>query len=164
MQRCVRDRCKEATDSERASLGDRRVHRPGDMAEVKACGPSAVLVDCRWLLHRKPTGRVKARMVARQVKHSVDDMDTFAATATTTGARLLLGLTAWRNAEAGERGKDWCVSFGDVKTAFLHASLPDSQHVFLQPPRTEGEGHWRAPKALYGLRQAPRLFLALIHI
>eukprot|EP00972_Heterocapsa_arctica_P040838 6017967-Heterocapsa_arctica.AAC.1 len=49
-------------------------------------------------------------------------------------------------------------SFGDVKTAFLHAPLPSTRKVFLRPPSTEPERLWKALKAIYGLREAPRLF------
>eukprot|EP00972_Heterocapsa_arctica_P107879 15888808-Heterocapsa_arctica.AAC.1 len=62
--------------------------RDADEAELKEKIPGTVVVDCRWLLHRKAsTGRVKARLVARQVKHFNDGLDTFAATATSVGAR-----------------------------------------------------------------------------
>eukprot|EP00972_Heterocapsa_arctica_P014629 2154808-Heterocapsa_arctica.AAC.1 len=54
-------------------------------------------------------------------------------------------------------------SFGDVKTAFLHAPLPSTRKVFLRPPSTEPERLWKALKAIYGLREAPSLSRALGH-
>eukprot|EP00972_Heterocapsa_arctica_P112156 16430250-Heterocapsa_arctica.AAC.1 len=60
-------------------------------------------------------------MIVRQVRHGSDDLDTFAATAITCGARTLLALLAEKNHEGGGR---WMASFGDVKTALLHAPLP----------------------------------------
>ncbi len=55
--------------------------------------PGAEVIDMRWLLRRKPTARlVKARVIVRQVRHGSDDLDTFAATATAAGVRVLLAL------------------------------------------------------------------------
>eukprot|EP00972_Heterocapsa_arctica_P004836 716915-Heterocapsa_arctica.AAC.1 len=62
-------------------------------------------------------------MVARQVKHFNDGLDTFAATATSVGARALIALLAAYN----DAGRDWVAVFGDVKTAFLHAALPQDR-------------------------------------
>eukprot|EP00972_Heterocapsa_arctica_P060255 8886754-Heterocapsa_arctica.AAC.1 len=98
--------------------------------------------------------KVKARIIARQVKHFNDGLDTSAATATSVGTRALIALLADYNAAGGE----WVAVFGDVKTAFSHAALPPDRRVFLRTPATEPARLWRAQKALYGLREAPRLF------
>ena len=78
-------------------------------------------------------------------------MNTFAATPTTAGQRLLVE-------RAIRRG--WSLHTGDVSTAFLHADLPAEAKVYIIPPPSEQrEGQvWRLRKALYGLREAPRLF------
>jgi len=57
-------------------------------------------------------------------------------------------------------GSDWVVRIGDVSTAFLHASIPESRHIVVIPPVGEEEPEylWRMLKALYGLRESPRLF------
>ena len=52
------------------------------------------------------------------------------------------------------------LQLGDIGTAFLHASLSQGMMVFVRPPvnlRRPG-CIWRLKKALYGLRQSPRLF------
>eukprot|EP00972_Heterocapsa_arctica_P052206 7679129-Heterocapsa_arctica.AAC.1 len=140
-------------DNERASLEDFKMKRNADEAELKKKIPGTIVVDCRWHLHRKKSKqKVKARVIARQVKHFNDGLDTFAATATSAGTRALIALLADYNAAGG----DWVATFGDVKTAFLHAALPPERRVFLRPPSTEPERLWRAQKALYGLREAPR--------
>eukprot|EP00972_Heterocapsa_arctica_P100629 14837316-Heterocapsa_arctica.AAC.1 len=48
---------------------------------------------------------------------------------------------------------------GDVSTAFLHAPLPAGAKVYVIPPACDRQPGkvWRM-KALYGLRQSPRLF------
>eukprot|EP00972_Heterocapsa_arctica_P033529 4935612-Heterocapsa_arctica.AAC.1 len=83
--------------------------RDADESELKENVPGTVVVDCRWLLHRKKaTKKVKARVIARQVRHGRDELDTFAATAASVGARVLLALLAARN----DAGDDWLASFG----------------------------------------------------
>ncbi len=144
-------------EGERASVESFHMSRDASEGEKKLIDCKEV-IDCRWHLHRKPaTKKVKARVVARQIKHYNDELDTFAATATTVGARVLLAYLAHKI-----DGKEpWTAFFGDVKTAFLHATLPADQRVYLRPPMTERLHDktriWVALKALYGLRQAPRL-------
>eukprot|EP00972_Heterocapsa_arctica_P077034 11360005-Heterocapsa_arctica.AAC.1 len=59
-----------------------------DADESEKDVPGTEIVDCRWLLQRKAaTKKVKARLIARQVKYFNDGLDTFAATATSVGAR-----------------------------------------------------------------------------
>ena len=108
------------------------------------------------MIHRKVTGKVKARLVAQQVKWTNDGMDTFTATTIPAGERLLLAILANRN----RNGKNYVAILGDVKTAFLHAALPKGHQALLRPPTTEGlgEAFWLAERALYGLRESPRTF------
>eukprot|EP00972_Heterocapsa_arctica_P055812 8232789-Heterocapsa_arctica.AAC.1 len=59
-----------------------------DADESEKNVPGMEIVDCRWLLHRRPaTKKVKAQLIARQVKYFNDGLDTFAATAKLVGAR-----------------------------------------------------------------------------
>eukprot|EP00971_Amphidinium_carterae_P328129 6459857-Amphidinium_carterae.1 len=60
--------------------------------------------------------------------------------------------------------KQWLLGTLDVPAAFLHADLPDRE-VFLSPPKLLSEfgviasGEcWKLKKALYGLKEAPRLW------
>ena len=64
--------------------------------------------------------------------------------------RLLLCMALARN---------WGITMGDVSTAFLHALM--NEEVFVWPPKEfypEGKCLWRLKKAMYGLRQAPKLW------
>ena len=102
------------------------------------------------MLKRRDATTVKARIVVQQLNRGAE-MDTFAATPTTTAHRLMPYIA---------HIKKLCVALGDVGTAFLHAPLPKDMVVHVQPPmnlRRAGEV-WKLFKALYGLRQAPRLF------
>ena len=108
------------------------------------------LVSSRWLLKRRDATTLKARIVAQQLNRGAA-MDTFAATPTTTAHRLMLYIAHIKKLN---------VALGDMGTAFLHAPLPKDMIVHVQPPmnlRRPGEV-WKLFKALYGLRQAPRLF------
>eukprot|EP00439_Symbiodinium_sp_Y106_P019913 s3222_g2.t1 len=63
--------------------------------------------------------------------------------------RLLLCMALARN---------WGITMGDVSTALLHALM--NEEVFVWPPKEfypEGNCLWRLKKAMYGLRQAPKL-------
>jgi hypothetical protein len=154
---------EEAMNAERASLAKfhvlKVVNDPKSAEVREACGTgeeAPTPIGTRWLLHRKATGKVKARLVAQQIKWTNDGMDTFAATATSAGARLLLAILMKRN----RSGEDYVAVLGDVKTAFLHAALPRGHQALLRPPTTEGlgEAFWLAEQALYGLRESPRTF------
>ena len=64
--------------------------------------------------------------------------------------RLLLCMAMSRN---------WGITLGDVSTAFLHAAM--SGEVYVWPPKEfypNGDCLWRLKKAMYGLRQAPKLW------
>eukprot|EP00972_Heterocapsa_arctica_P029716 4376490-Heterocapsa_arctica.AAC.1 len=78
--------------------------------ELKEKIPSTIVVDCRWLLHRKKVNnKVKAQVIARQIKHRNDGMDTLAASATSLGTRPLIAMLADRNAAGG----NWFATLGD---------------------------------------------------
>ena len=54
----------------------------------------------------------------------------------------------------------WVVTLGDVSTAFLHAPLGPDAKVYIRPPQNLRKPVvlWKLHKALYGLRESPRLF------
>jgi hypothetical protein len=63
---------------------------------------------------------------------------------------------------------DWDIQHVDIKTAFLHGVLPDSETVFMeQPPGFEAPGKedWvmRLLKSLYGMKQASRIWNQTFH-
>jgi hypothetical protein len=63
---------------------------------------------------------------------------------------------------------DWDIQHVDIKTAFLHGVLPESETVFMeQPPGFEAPGKedyvWRLQKGLYGMKQASRIWNRTFH-
>ena len=148
-------------EKERASLRKFQVYETVAAEEVSK-HPDAKVIRSRWVLRRKEGG-VKARLVVCEVNYG-SWQECFAATPTTVGRLLMFRETLQR---------DWLLVCADVATAFLHASLPADSHIYIIPPQTEDDYKtgelWRLIKALYGLRQAPRLFqewlaLALMEI
>ena len=144
---------REAMDAERASL--RAFETYDEVPEDEALADAqAEVVSSRWLIIRKASGRIKCRLVAQQLNRG-ELMDTFAATASGVSARLVMAVAMTRR----RQGEAWVIKTGDVATAFLHASLPKDRRIYIKPPSTEGAATmWRLKKALYGLRESPRLF------
>ena len=98
----------------------------------------------------KKPNKIRARLVCQEVNRG-SWQDTYAATPVAMSQRFLLTL-------ASKEG--WEVWFGDISVAFLHAPLDPGMLVVVIPPLTHrkpGRG-WLLGKALYGLRQSPRLF------
>ena len=110
----------------------------------------AKLIASRWVLVRKPTGEIKARLVAKDFNDG-SWVDSFSSTPTQQSLRLALYLSV---------GYRWTVCAGDFSTAFLHAEIDETDPQYVQPctPVARPGEVWRLRKALYGLRVAPKLF------
>ena len=108
-------------------------------------------ISTRWVKVRKSDGKVRCRVVVRGYTQEVNDRDeVFASTPSLTTLKLLLTLTS---------AFGWFVTTGDVSTAFLHA--PMDTDIFVIPPLEfypEGGVLWKLKRALYGLRNAPKLW------
>ena len=109
--------------------------------------------DCRWVKVWKSEDELRCRVVVRgcfqNVEKSEED-NLFASMPSLVTMRLLLCMALARN---------WGITMGDVSTAFLHALM--NEEVFVWPPKEfypEGKCLWRLKKAMYGLRQAPKLW------
>ena len=132
-----------------------------DAWEVVDRPPPELLIkvlDIIWAfkIKRFPDGRIKGfkgRLCARgdQQVEGVDFFETYAPVVQWTTIRLMLILEVL----LGLKSKQ-----GDVLAAFLHAKLPDDEHVYVEMPvgfRQPGKV-LKLKKTLYGLRQSPRAF------
>ena len=126
-----------------------------DEVKVDDCTQEKVdgALDCRWVKVWKSEDELRCRVVVRgcfqNVEKSEED-NLFASTPSLVTMRLLLCMALARN---------WGITMGDVSTAFLHALM--NEEVFVWPPKQfypEGNCLWRLKKAMYGLRQAPKLW------
>ena len=100
---------------------------------------------------RKSDGTVRCRIVVRGYTQQVDDRDElFASTPSLTTLKLLLTLSS---------AFGWYIATGDVSTAFLHAAVDGD--IYVIPPLEyypEGNVLWKLKRALYGLRNSPKLW------
>ena len=126
-----------------------------DEVKVDDCTQEQIdgALDCRWVKVWKSEDELRCRVVVRgcfqNVEKSEED-NLFASTPSLVTMRLLLCVALARN---------WGITMGDVSTAFLHALM--NEEVFVWPPKEfypEGDCLWRLKKAMYGLRQAPKLW------
>jgi len=122
---------------------------------VKALG-------CLWVFKVKcgPDGKVsrfKARITVngKTQEYGINYGETFAPVAFATTIRLLLALSLVSNLKLRQF---------DIKCAFLYATLPKNEQVYMRAPPGFGKrGYWLLKKSLYGLRQSPRLFNQHLH-
>ena len=110
-------------------------------------------LDCRWVKVWKNETDLRCRVVVRgcfQTVEKNEEDNLFASTPSLVTMRLLLCMAMSRN---------WGITLGDVSTAFLHAAM--SGEVYVWPPKEfypNGDCLWRLKRAMYGLRQAPKLW------
>ena len=144
------DLVNKAKEVERANWTTFKVVEPVSDQEARD-DKSGIIVRTRWLYTIKHDGSCKARLIATQVAYDHSTPGLFAATLTMPALKVLL----WRSAALR-----WPVKTGDIQAAFLHAEVPAEDHIYLQPPPGEAPSGvmWRARKAAYGLRKAPRYF------
>jgi len=148
---------RAAMRSEYISLLDNKTWTPAMLTSS-----TVPILSCKWVYRTKVEAdgsiRHKARLVVRgfeQVEHG----ETFAPVARLTTVRMLLAVSALKN---------WQVHHMDVTTAFLNPSIGD-ETIYIRPPEgfewldpdshSQGESQvLRLRKALYGLKEAPRLW------
>ncbi len=143
---------RAAMEEELASLEKLGVYEEVDKPTHKK------VIGTKWVFTKKRDGegrvvRFKARLVAKGYvqREGIDFDEVFSPVARLQTIRLLLAYAARYNLQ--------CHTV-DVKTAFLHGEI-DSE-VLVQVPTLEGTNTpdkcWKLKRALYGLRQSPRLW------
>ena len=136
----------DGINREVASLKDFRAVKSVPVAKV----PQGTKILGTTLVLRPKGFEVKARICAQDFNNSRRE-DTFSPTPSVLTVRLIFMLSC---------KYDLTVTVGDFKTAFLHAAM--DREVYVWPPKVIQESSeptvWLLLKALYGIRQSPRLF------
>lgn len=137
------------------ALEDQSMQSFGVFEKIKkqdAVALNATIVKSRYMCVQKQNpDRVKVRLIANQVRRGSRG-DVWAGAPTSIGQRLVLALSALCHMQVGP---------ADVRTAFLHAPLPEDEVLCIVPPPSEEkdpEVLWRCRKALYGFQKSPAYF------
>ena len=131
--------------------------------ELQQRCPTLIVVPSKLVITRKAGGRRKVRIVAcgNYIEKGQEEDSLYAGGGDATALRACLSKTVQA---------DWLAATLDIKTAFLNAMLPgegadDEVVVILQPPRllvklkyVQPDEFWVAVRAIYGLRQSPKLW------
>jgi len=115
---------------------------------------------------------VKSRLVVKDFNDGSTSTDLYAGTPCMSSLRAVLALASWHQNDETEK-QEWCVATADISTAFMHASIPEDEVIYIRaPPEMPGTGGdqviqetayperqiWQVLKAMNGLRQSPKLF------
>lgn len=121
--------------------------------------PSGVVLRIKRNAHGQ-ISRLKARLVVRGnfQEDAVDYAELYAPVACVELVRLMLAVAVQKN---------YTISQVDIKGAFLHAKLPENDHIWVRLPKIDGVSAANGQivklvKSLYGLRQAPKLWYKLL--
>ena len=100
---------------------------------------------------------MRSRLVAVEAAHGVQ-FDTFAGTAPLECSKIIISRAASIKNTRGEHSR--VLALYDISVAFWHALLPEDEPIAMHPPRGEEEAGyiWQMKRAMYGTRQASRLF------
>ena len=134
------------------------------MEELQQKCPGLAIVPSKLVITRKAGGRRKIRTVAcgNFIHKEEEEEDSLYAGG---GDAVALRTCLIRAVQA-----DWLAASLDIKTAFVNAMLPgegsdEEVLVILQPPRllvkleyVRPDEFWVAVRAIYGLRQSPKLW------
>ena len=141
---------KAGMNKEMQSMLNFDVFEEVKMAELTPAQLETV-ISTRWVKTRKSDGTCRCRIVVRGYDQVVEDPDeTYASTPSLLTLKTSLTLAVARG---------WHVTLADVSTAFLHASM-DGEVLVLPPVEyyPSGEVAWKLKRALYGLKNAPKLW------
>ena len=142
---------KKAIDSELRSLNDNNTY------DLQVLPEGRKPISSRWIFNIKRDGtgnidRYKARLVAKGFNqiYGVDYKETFAPVVSFNTVRFILSLAV---------RYDWPLYQMDVVTAFLNGDLEED--IYMSPPEGTNTpiGYvWKLKKAIYGLKQASRMW------
>ena len=110
-------------------------------------------IGVKWVKRWKTDTDLRMRLAVQgcyQDAQALDSDTLFASTPSLVTLRIMLIMALRAN---------WCINLADVSTAFLHA--PMTEDIFIWPPAEyypDFKCLWKLNKAMYGLKQSPRLW------
>ena len=144
---------REAMDVELAAHGENATWEDVDVSSIPG---DAKLIDSKWILKvkRNPDHSIKkfkVRLVARgdRQRPGIDFGDVYAPVIKLTTERIVLAVAAHLDMEIHQM---------DVVTAFLNGSLDRVIYMKLPPDENGKRRVVKLVRALYGLKQSPRLW------
>eukprot|EP00971_Amphidinium_carterae_P351318 6492049-Amphidinium_carterae.4 len=141
------------------NLRELKVFTDVDVESLKSDERSKI-IDSRWVISERPgpdgTSDLKARLAARGFSQFIEDPDLiYAATPRMSSLKLLLTVAAQ---------KQWKITVTDIQAAFLNALVDVTEVIHVKPPKEfyskseEQSKVWRLKKALYGLKNSPKMW------
>lgn len=140
---------KEAMDLEIKNLNKNKtwelVEKPKDKQ----------VIDVKWLYKKKHDGTYKARLVARGFQQKNDIENTYSPVFKAQTLKILLSYC---------HQNDFLIEQMDVETAFLNGQI--TSDIYVKQPEGFSNGSsevFKLYKALYGLKESPRLWYECFH-
>ena len=145
---------KKGMDHEMGSMKDFNVYTE---VPIEKCTEEQTsnAIGVRWVKRWKTDTELRMRLVVQGCYQDATKLDTdslFASTPSLVTMRLLLVMALARN---------WSISLADISTAFLHAAIGAGEEIFVVPPAEYYPTRnclWKLNRAMYGLKQSPRLW------
>lgn len=133
---------KKAKENEIKNFQEFEVY---DEVAIEDIDHEAQVVSSRWVIQKKPDGKVKARIVARGFEEG-ENLASDAPTVDKTSQRLFTAISCM---------KGWNVHSLDIKSAFLQ-SHKMKRKVYLKPPADikKKDIVWKVKKPVYGLKDS----------
>ena len=157
VEQCFAGMCDEVNNMESCGAG---VLMDGTQVQELKSHPNARIIQSRWVVARKSDVKVRARIVAKDIrKHqSARQMGYSSPTPSVESLHVILAHAAVN---------DFALRSLDISHAFMHSPLPQSETIILKLPQsvslpdgTQAFLHLR--KALNGLRDASLHWLNLL--
>ena len=150
--------CEELANLEQCKTGI--LYDEAQVNNMRKSHPATRVISSRWVAAYKSPVRVRARIVAKDLKTktSARELGFSSPTPTTDGLYVAMSI-------AGKR--DWRLRALDVAHAFMHSPLPKGVRIVLKLPQSISDLHGNAcflllKKALNGLRDASMHWLNLL--
>ena len=145
---------KKGMDKEMGSMKDFSIYTE---VPIEECTEEHIrnAIGVRWVKRWKTDTELRARLVVQgcyQDSAKLDADSLFASAPSLVTMRLLLVMALARN---------WCINLADISTASLHAAIGADEEVFVIPPKEYYPTQkclWRLNRAMYGLKQSPKLW------